>query len=168
MKNEAIELQIEGLIYQIRGERVLLDQDIAQLYDVETRTLIQSMKRNISRFPKDFMFQLSEEEFASLRSQIVISKGKGGRRTPPYAFTEQGIAMLSSTLRSQRAIHVNIQIMRTFVRLRRMIESHAELAEKLFNLKARHEQKFQLIFDMIKELTKEESTTKKHKIGFGN
>ncbi len=105
---------IERSIFIIRAHKVMLDEDLATLYGVETRNLIQAVKRNIERFPHDFMFQLSKEEFISLRSQIVISKGKGGRRYPPYAFTEQGVAMLSSVLRSSRAIQVNIQIMRAF------------------------------------------------------
>ncbi|HEA65937.1 hypothetical protein LCGC14_1382500 [marine sediment metagenome] len=105
---------IERSIFIIRAHKVMLDEDLATLYGVETRNLIQAVKRNIERFPHDFMFQLSKEEFVSLRSQIVISKGKGGRRYPPYAFTEQGVAMLSSVLKSDRAIHVNIQIMRAF------------------------------------------------------
>ena len=105
---------IERSIFIIRAHKVMLDEDLATLYGVETRNLIQAVKRNIERFPHDFMFQLSKEEFVSLRSQIVISKGKGGRRYPPYAFTEQGVAMLSSVLRSSRAIQVNIQIMRAF------------------------------------------------------
>lgn len=168
MTKSEIGLRIEGLIYQIRGERVLLDQDIADLYDVETKALVQAVKRNKSRFPNDFMFQLSDQEFMALKSQIVTSKGRGGRRTAPYAFTEQGVAMLSSVLRSNRAIEVNIQIMRTFVRLRRLIESHVELADRLIDLEQRHEQKFQLVFDAIKELTKGKPIPKKRRIGFGS
>jgi hypothetical protein len=110
-KNSLIKLRIEGMIYQIRGDRFLLDQDLAQLYGVQTKVLIQAVKRNKSRFPDDFMFQLSNQEFTALRSQIVTSKGRGGRRTPPYAFTEQGVAMLSSVLSSKPAIDINIQIM---------------------------------------------------------
>jgi len=162
-----ITLKIEGLIYQIRNERVLLDQDLAQLYGVGTKALVQAVKRNKTRFPGDFMFQLSDQEFAALRSQIVTSKGRGGRRTPPYAFTEQGVAMLYSVLSNKPAVEVNIQIMRIFVRLRRIIETHAELAERLFDLEQRHEQKFQLIFHAIKELATEKSVSKKRQIGFG-
>ena len=108
--------KITSKIYLIRKQKVMLDMDLAELYGVETRTLVQAVKRNIERFLSDFMFQLSKEEFDSLRSQIVISKGKGGRRYPPYVFTEQGVAMLSGVLRSKRAVKVNIEIMRTFVR----------------------------------------------------
>jgi hypothetical protein len=103
--------RIEKSIFLIRGHKVLLDSDLADLYDVETKYLIQAVKRNIERFPPDFMFQITHDEFDSLRSQIVTSKGKGGRRYLPYAFTEQGVAMLSSVLRSKRAIQVNIAIM---------------------------------------------------------
>ena len=166
MNNVKIELQIEGLIYQIRGARVLLDQDLAILYGVETKVLVQAMKRNKSRFPPDFMFQLSEIEFKALKSQIVTSKSRGGRRTAPFAFTEQGIAMLSSVLRSKRAIEVNIQIMRIFVRLRNIIESHSELADRLFDLEQRHEEKFKTIFNVIQELTKDKEVPNKRKIGF--
>jgi len=166
-EDSRITLKVEGLIYQIRNERVLLDQDLAQLYGVETKALVQAVKRNKARFPRDFMFQLSDQEFTALRSQIVTSKGRGGRRTPPYAFTEQGVAMLSSVLTSKRAVEANIQIMRTFVRLRRLIETHAELAERLFDLEQRHEKKFQLVFEAIKELVREKSVPKKRQIGFG-
>ena len=167
MTKSEIGLRIEGLIYQIRGDRVLLDQDIAQLYGVETKALVQAVKRNRDRFPSDFMFQLSDQEFTALRSQIVTSKGRGGRRVSPYAFTEQGVAMLSSVLQSKRAVEANVQIMRTFVRLRRIIESHTELADRLLELEQRHEQKFQLVFDAIRELTKEKAIPKKRRIGFG-
>ncbi|MCB0311478.1 MAG: ORF6N domain-containing protein, partial [Bdellovibrionales bacterium] len=143
MAKSAVELKVEGLIYQIRGERVLIDQDLADLYGVETKALTQAVRRNKERFPADFMFQLSDQEFMALRSQIVTSKGRGGRRTAPYVFTEQGVAMLSSVLRSKRAVEVNIRIMRTFVRLRKIIESHTELADRLFDLEQRHEQKFE-------------------------
>lgn len=166
MNDEAIELRLEGLIYQIRGERVLIDRDIAQLYGVETKVLVQAVKRNSERFPSDFMFQLSDQEFMALRSQFVTSKGRGGRRTAPYVFTEQGVAMLSSVLRSQRAIRVNITIMRTFVRLRQIIESHADLADRLLDLEQRHEQKFQLVFDAIKELAQEKPVPEKRQVGF--
>ena len=167
MVSKKIEQRVEGLIYQIRGERVLLDQDIAQLYQVETKALVQAVKRNQDRFPTDFMFQLSDQEFGVLRSQIVTSKGRGGRRSAPYAFTEQGVAMLSSVLRSKRAIQVNIQIMRAFVRLRRIIESHNELADRLIDLEQRHEEKFQVVFEAIKKLMREEPLPKKRSIGFG-
>ena len=132
---------IQSRIHTLRGQRVMLDADLAQLYGVETRALVQAVKRNLARFPEDFMFQLSSEEFIALRSQAVISNtgGRGGRRTPPYAFTEQGVAMLSSVLSSSRAIAVNIEIMRTFVRVRAMAATHADLAKRLSELEEKTE-----------------------------
>jgi hypothetical protein len=119
--------RIERSILLIRGHKVMLSTDLAELYQVEARVLVQAVKRNIARFPQDFMFQLTEEEFSNLKSQIVISSWGGLRRAAPYAFTEQGVAMLSSVLRSKRAIQVNIEIMRTFVRLRRLlVEDHVK------------------------------------------
>jgi hypothetical protein len=132
--------RIERAILLLRGQKVLLDEDLAELYGVETRTLVQAVKRNLERFPEDFMFQLTDEEYEEvLSSQFVIAKHpsdvksdpRGGRRTPPYAFTEQGVAMLSSVLRSPRAVQVNIEIMRAFVRLRQFLASHKELARKV-------------------------------------
>jgi len=130
----------------------MLDADLAVLYGVETRVLVQAVKRNIERFPEDFMFQLNREEFAILRSQSVTSSDWGGRRYPPYAFTEQGVAMLSSVLRSQRAIHVNIEIMRAFIRLRQMLASHAELARKLDALEKKYDAQFKEVFEAIRQL----------------
>ncbi|MBE0430695.1 MAG: ORF6N domain-containing protein [Dehalococcoidia bacterium] len=130
----------------------MLDADLAALYGVETKVLVQAVKRNLVRFPEDFMFQLSQEEFAILRSQIVTSSDWGGRRYPPYAFTEQGVAMLSSVLRSQRAIQVNIQIMRTFIRLRQMLATHANLARKLDALERKYDAQFKQVFDAIRQL----------------
>src|SRR5262245_62469094 len=115
--------QIERAIHVIRGQNVMLDADLATLYGVQTRVLLQAVRRHLDRFPDDFMFQLTTDEYQALRSQIVTSNGRGGRRYRPYAFTEQGVAMLSSILNSPRAIHVNIEIVRTFVRLRRLMES---------------------------------------------
>ena len=146
---------IENIIFTIRGHKVLLDTHLAELYSVETRVLIQAVKRNEDRFPTDFMFQLTQNEFDSLRSQIVISKGKGGRRYLPYVFTEQGVAMLSSVLRSKRAVHVNIEIMRAFVRLRYLLSTHAELSRKLADLEKRfesHDEQIQAIFEVIRKL----------------
>ncbi len=131
---------------------MLFDADLAELYGVETRILVKAVKRNIRRFPEDFMFQLSEEEFDSLRSQIGISNGWGGRRKLPYAFTEQGVAMLSSVLRSSRAVDVNIEIMRAFVRLRRMIASHEGLARRLDELEAKYDGQFKVVFEAIRQL----------------
>ena len=157
---------IEKKILMIRGKKVMLDSDLAELYKVETRTLIQAVKRNINRFPSDFMFQLNYQEIASLRSQIVISKtGRGGRRYQPYVFTEQGVAMLSSVLNSERAIEVNIHIMRAFVKLREMIASHKDLAKRLDELEKKYDEQFRVIFDAIRELMKPPETKTK-KIGF--
>jgi len=144
--------RIEGAILLIRGQKAMLDADLAALYGVETKVLVQAVKRNRERFPEDFMFQLSQEEFAILRSQIVTSSEWGGRRYPPYAFTEQGVAMLSSVLRSQRAIQVNIEIMRTFIRLRKMLAAHAELARKLDALEKKYDAQFKQVFDAIRQL----------------
>jgi ORF6N domain-containing protein len=139
---QATQLQplIQSRILSFREQRVMLDSDLAQLYGVETRALVQAVKRNLSRFPADFMFQLSAAEFADLRSQSVISSaGHGGRRTAPYAFTEQGVAMLSSVLGSPRAIAVNIEIMRTFVRVRALAATHGDLAKRLNELEDKTE-----------------------------
>jgi hypothetical protein len=143
---------IENKIYFIRGEKVMLSIHLAELYDVEPRALVQAVKRNIERFPEDFMFQLTKEELDNLKSQIVISSWGGMRRATPYAFTEQGIAMLSSILHSKRAIEVNIQIMRAFVKLREMISSHKDLAKKLENLEKKYDAQFKIVFDAIHQL----------------
>jgi hypothetical protein len=144
--------QVEGLILLIRGQKVMLDADLAALYEVETGALVRAVKRNIDRFPDDFMFQLSDEEFADLRYQSGISSRWGGRRYRPYAFTEQGVAMLSSVLRSDRAVQVNVEIMRTFVRLRRLLASNAELEQRLNELERRYDVQFRAVFDAIREL----------------
>lgn len=159
---------IEQKIFIIRNKRIMLDSDLAELYGVETRSLIQAVKRNIERFPPDFMFQLNQEEFDSLRSQIVISKGKGGRRYLPYAFTEQGVSMLSSVLRSKRAILVNIAIMRVFVRLRQMMTTQRALAGKLAELEEHiqdHDEQITDIFKAIRQLMAPPIKPKR-KIGF--
>ena len=159
---------VESRIFLIRGEKVMLDVDLAGLYEVETRALVQAVKRNITRFPGDFMFQLTQEEFDGLRSQFVTSKPerRGGRRYLPYAFTEQGVAMLSSVLRSERAILVNIEIMRAFVRLRQMLASNAELARKLEALETKYDAQFKVVFDAIRELMTPPEPKKKRPIGF--
>ena len=145
--------RIERSIFLIRGHKVMLDADLAELYGVETRVLIQAVKRNLGRFPHDFMFQLSGEESTFLKSQFVISKkGRGGRRYRPYAFTEQGVAMLSGVLNSKRAIRVNIEIMRTFVRLREMVLAHKDLARKLETLEKKYDSQFRVVFDAIRQL----------------
>ena len=157
---------IEKKIYLVRGQKVMLGSDLAELYEVETRALVQAVKRNIGRFPPDFMFQLNNQEVTSLRSQIVISKsGKGGRRYVPYVFTEQGVAMLSSVLNNERAILVNIAIMRAFVKLRDMISSHKDMAKRLDELEEKYDAQFKVVFDAIRQLMTPPETGKK-KIGF--
>lgn len=144
--------RIRQSIFFIRGQKVILDAHLAELYAVETRVLVQAVRRNGSRFPRDFMFQLTKREFANLRSQIVISSLWGGRRSAPYAFTEQGVAMLSSVLHSKRAIAVNVEIMRTFVELRRMVSDNADLAQRISELEKRYDGQFQVVFDAIRTL----------------
>jgi hypothetical protein len=144
--------RIRQSIFFLRGQKVILDVHLAELYSVETRVLVQAVTRNVKRFPRDFMFQLSKREFESLRSQIVISNVRGGRRSAPYAFTEQGVAMLSSVLHSKRAIAVNVEIMRTFVELRRMVSDHADLAHRIGELEKRYDGQFQVVFDAIRNL----------------
>jgi hypothetical protein len=152
-------------IHVFRGERVLLDADLAILYGVETRVLIQAVKRNIQRFPDDFMFQLTEGEWANLKSQSVISSAWGGRRSAPYAFTELGVAMLSSVLNSERAIQVNISIMRAFTQLRGMLASHADLARKVEALERKYDGQFRVVFEAIRDLMTLPAPAKKP-IGF--
>ena len=159
-------------IYIIRDKKVMIDRDLAELYGVDTRVLNQTVKRNLKRFPDDFMFQLTDEEFRNLRSQIVTSSW-GGSRFRPMVFTEQGVAMLSSVLNSERAISVNIQIIRVFTRMRAMIESHKEILKKLEMLEKKDielDEKVTLIFEYLKELEQskqEEKDLKQRKrIGF--
>ena len=156
---------IEKKILFINGQKVLLDSDLAALYGVTTKRLNEQVRRNMKRFPADFMYQLSQEEFESLKSHFATSSSWGGRRTRPYVFTEQGIAMLSSVLTSQRAIQVNIEIMRTFVKLREMISSHKDLARKLNEIEKKYDGQFQIVFEAIKQLMEIEEKPKK-KIGF--
>ena len=189
--------QIESQIFLIRGQRVMLDDDLAALYEVEIKVLNQAVKRNLDRFPDDFMFQLSAEEFADLRSQsgtsslrsqiVTLKSGRGQhRKYLPYAFTEQGVSMLSSVLRSTRAIHVNIEIMRAFVQLRQMLASNAELwikqlairlgckspqpsrwlSGKLVALEKKYDIKFRAVFEAIRELMTPSDPKKKRPIGF--
>ena len=157
--------RIAQSILLIRNQKVMLDADLAALYGVETKVLVQAVKRNIDRFPADFMFQLTKQEFDDLRSQIVTSSW-GGRRYPPYAFTEQGVSMLSSVLRSKRAIQVNIEIMRAFVQLRRMLASQADLARKFAALEKKYDAQFKVVFDAIRELMAPPDPKKKREIGF--
>ena len=159
---------IEQNIFLIRGHKIMLSTHLAELYKVEVRSLVQAIKRNIDRFPKDFMFQLSDREFKNLKSQIVISSWGGARRANPYAFTEQGVAMLSSVLRSKRAVQVNIAIMRTFVKLRQFLSAHKELAHKLSQLERKiekHDTEIQAIFEAIRRLMSV-SDKPKRRVGF--
>ena len=171
---------IERVILVLRGQRVMLDADLAALYGVETKELNRAVKRNAVRFPVDFMFQLTEEEADRLRCQFGTSEDdgksgheprflppdrRGGRRYLPYAFTEQGVAMLSSVLRSERAALVNIEIMRAFVKLREMLRTNADLAQKLQELEKRYDAQFRIVFEAIRELM-EPAATPARRIGF--
>lgn len=145
--------------------------DLARLYGVQTKVLVQAVKRNLDRFPQDFMFQLTEEEFNCLRSQFVTSNkfvigGRGGRRSLPYAFTEQGVAMLSSVLRSPQAINVNVEIMRTFVRLRKLLDTNLKLKRKLEELEKRYDKQFKGVFEAIRQLMIPPESKNKRPIGF--
>lgn len=185
MKSDVFTIQVERRIFLLRGEKVMLAFHLADLYGVETKALNRAVKRNLTRFPADFMFQLTSEEWDGLkrqigtsntasdrsarrlRSQFVILKRGGIRRALPYAFTEQGVAMLSSVLHSARAVHVNIAIMRTFVRLREMLLSNADLARKLTALEKKYDVQFKIVFDAIREfMTPPEKS--KRQIGFHN
>jgi hypothetical protein len=159
---------VEHAILLLRGHRVMLDETLAGLYGVDVRSLNQAVQRNIERFPEDFAFQLTENEVDHLRSQSVISNpvGRGGRRFAPHAFTEQGVAMLSSVLRSPRAVQVNVEIMRTFVRLRQMLQQNTELARKLAALEKKYDAQFKVVFDAIRELMTPPVPSKR-RIGFG-
>jgi hypothetical protein len=172
--------RIERKIFLLRGQKVMLSNDLAELYLVEPRVLIQAVKRNIERFPKDFMFQLNWEEVSLLKSQIVISRVQSANisrsqsvilkrgyniKYAPYAFTEQGVAMLSSVLNSPRAIQVNIEIMRAFVRLRQMLATNANLERRLNELERKHDAQFKVVFDAIRQLMAPPSASRK-KIGF--
>jgi len=162
---------VRSRIYLLRGKKLLLDSDLAELYGVETKRLNEQVRRNLSRFPADFMFQLTDQEVAGLRSQIATLKtGRGShRKYTPYAFTEQGIAMLSSVLHSERAVQVNIAIMRAFVQMRELALSNRELARKLDALErkhAEHDRQFVVVFDAIRQLMTPVEKQKR-KIGFG-
>jgi hypothetical protein len=161
---------IERHIYFIRGQKVLLDTDLAELYGVPTYRLNEQVKRNRNRFPDDFMFQLKAKEGNSLTSQIAMSNaGRGGRRTRPYVFTEQGVAMLSSVLNSERAVQVNIAIMRAFVKLREVIATHKELAQKSEALECKfqeHDSQIEEVFDAIRQLLEPKPVPLGRRIGF--
>src|SRR3990170_5939353 len=156
--------RIERSILLLRGQKVMLDSDLAELYGVETRRLVEQVKRNIKRFPPDFMFQLTNQELINLRSQFATSSW-GGRRYPPYAFTEQGVAMLSSVLNSEKAIEVNILIMRAFVKLREMLATHKDLAKKMEEMEKKYDTQFKIVFDAIRQLMAPPEPKPK-KIGF--
>jgi hypothetical protein len=159
-------MEIESQIYLIRGLKVMLDHDLAELYQIPTKHLKQQVKRNSERFPSDFMFPLTNQELAILRSQFVTSRlDWGGTRYAPMAFTEQGIAMLSSVLHSDRAIEVNIAIMRAFVKMRQSLSLHKDLEKKLNEMESRYEGKFKVVFDAIKELMSTHSVPRKRVIG---
>jgi len=161
-------------IRTVRGQKVLLDSDLAELYGVATKVLIQAVKRNSRRYPADFLFHLTEQELGALRSQIVTlddaqerPKGRGRHaKYSPYAFTEQGVAMLSSVLRSERAVQVNVEIMRAFVRLRGLIGHNRDLARRLDDLESRYDQQFKVVFDAIRELMAPPAPAPKRRIGF--
>lgn len=172
-KTQPLELiaapMIEKRIFGVRERQVMLDQDLADLYGVETKRLIEQVKRNLERFPQDFMFQLNKEEAAALRSQLATSNtGRGGRRYAPYVFTEQGVAMLSSVLRSKRAIAVNIEIMRAFVEMRRIASSYAVIEERLEEIErgvGEHDKQLEQIFTALRQMIAPPPQSK-HPIGF--
>ena len=160
--------EIESKIYLLRGQKIMFDEDLAELYKVSTKRLNEQVKRNVERFPSDFMFQLSEKEFAILRSQFATSRSWGGRRNAPYAFTEHGVLMLSSVLRSRRAMKVNIQIMRTYVKIREMITNNKDILLKLELVEkevSKHGGNIQVIFRTLKQLIEHPPEPRK-KIGF--
>jgi ORF6N domain len=144
--------RIEHAILLMRGQKVMIDTDLAALYAVETGQLVRAVKRNIDRFPDDFAFQLTQKEFTDLKCQTGISSSWGGRRTRPWVFTEHGVAMLSSVLRSKRAVQVNIEIMRAFVRLRELLVTHADLARRLDELEKKYDKQFAVVFEAIRQL----------------
>jgi hypothetical protein len=167
--DHSLSVSIETRIFMIRGQKVIVDSDLADLYRVATKVFNQGVKRNLKRFPKDFMFRLTGKEIKILRSQIVTSSW-GGRRSQPYVFTEQGVAMLSSVLNSERAVQVNIAIMRAFVKLREILTTHRDLAEKIEALERQyrqHDVKIQTVFDAIRELLQPPPVSSKRRIGFG-
>jgi len=169
LKNQILidEETLVSKIFVIRSKKIMLDRDLANLYGVETRTLNQSVKRNIERFPEDFMFQLTKPEFENWKSQIVISKKERmGLRKIPLAFTEQGVSMLSSVLNSKKAIQVNIQIMRVFTRFRQMLTVHSDLKRKIDSMEKKYDGQFKIVFSAIKKLLEEPKKTKRKEMGF--
>jgi len=166
--DHSLSASIDTRIFMMRGQKIMVDSDLADLYRVATKVFNQAVRRNLNRFPKDFMFRLTAKEMKILRSQIVTSSW-GGRRTLPYAFTEQGVAMLSSVLNSERAVQVNIAIMRAFVKLREILTTHRELAEKIAELESKyrqHDDKIQDVFEAIRELLEPPQVSPKRRIGF--
>ena len=158
--------RIASRIYLIRGIKVMMDRDLAELYQVETKALKQAVRRNIDRFPNDFMFELTREEFQNWRSQFVTSKSdRMGLRYEPMVFTEQGVAMLSSVLNSKRAIQVNIQIMRAFTQLRQMLSTHEDIRRKIEAMEKKYDKNFRIVFEAIEQLLETEAKPRK-KIGF--
>jgi hypothetical protein len=157
--------RIEKAILLIRGQKVMLDRDLAELYGVTTGNLNKAVRRNLDRFPPDFMIQLKKEEYESLRFQFGILKKGRHSKYLPYAFTEQGVAMLSSVLRSKRAVHVNIEIMRAFVRLRQILAAHKELELKLEEMEMKYDEQFQVVFEAIRQLMTPPDPPRK-RIGF--
>jgi phage regulator Rha-like protein len=155
---------ITGKILLLRGAKVMLDRDLAELYGVETKTLKQAVRRNIERFPDDFMFEMTKGELEILRSQIVTSSW-GGTRYLPMAFTEQGVAMLSSILNSKRAIQVNIQIMRAFTKLRQMLGTHDDLRRKIEDMEAKYDEQFRVVFEALRQLLETDEQSER-RIGF--
>ena len=158
--------RITSVIWLVRGQKVMFDADLAALYGVDTRTFNQAVQRNVDRFPADFMFRLTKREFEDLRRQIGISSEWGGRRYAPYAFTEQGVAMLSSVLNSDRAIEVNIAIMRAFVRMREAMISHKEMARRIDEMERKYDGQFKAVFDAIRRLMEPPVPSKKRPIGY--
>src|SRR5262245_28268592 len=159
--------RIERAIIVVRGEKVMLDSDLAALYEVETKELLRAVRRNVNRFPRDFAYQLTMQEVTILRRQFdTSSSGWGGRRTSPWVFTEQGIAMLSSVLHSDRAVEVNIQIMRAFVRLRQILASHADLARKLDELEKKYDKQFAIVFEAIRKLMEPPTSGERGEMGY--
>ena len=153
---------IQSKIYEIRNQKVMIDFDLAAMYEIETKVLNQAVKRNLDRFPDDFMFQIIEEEFNNLRSQFVTSSW-GGKRYLPYAFTEQGVAMLSSVLKSKKAVQVNISIMRVFVAVKQMILGNTELSQKLSVLEAKYNKQFKDVYEAINYLMENKQQEEKQK-----
>lgn len=164
--NQFTPTEIRNLIYHIRGKAVMLDSDLANLYQVPTSRLNEAVKRNSRRFPEDFMFQLTEDEFKNLMSQIAISNSHGGRRKLPYVFTEQGVAMLSGVLSSDIAIDVNLNIMRAFVQIRRIGMSIVDLKRKIDSMERKYDHNFKIVFDALRQLIAPPPLKKTQKMGF--